>query len=275
MKKLLLTVTVVATTVSFLAFLDGCGVLGGPPGGLQIAAASDTTVQLAWTSPAEGMPDSFLVYFRPVGDSVFTVVGETSATAYIHNPHGMTGDYQVAAFFAGKEYRSERILTTVPVHESTRVVAELDGAGNAGYGWNRDSGRGRTYSMRNTGNAQLVDFYITDFATGSSRLPYCIASPSMGPSDPAGIVDSAPWRTSGFTDSLPNEHDPLPMFEPRNYFNYSPIRSTPFLIGCCVYTSSEHKFFALVKVTRVDVAHASVELESWFQLVENLRLIRH
>jgi len=275
MKNVLLTAAVVAATVSLLVVFQSCGVLGGPPGGLQIGAATDSTVLLAWTSPAQGMPDSFLVYFRPVGDSNFVLVAETSGTTHVHNPHGMTGFYRVAAVFADRVYDSPVMLTTVPVHETTKVISELDGAGNAGYGWNRDSGRARTYSMREAGNAQYVDFYITDFATGSSRLNYCIASPSMGPSDPSGIVPQASWRTSGFTDSLPNATDPLPVFDPRNYFNYTEIRRTPFLIGACCYTSAENKYFALLKVTNVDVGSATVELESWFQLVANLRLIRH
>ena len=37
------------------------------PRGLALAAASDSTVLLTWTEPADGTPEAYLVYFRPPG----------------------------------------------------------------------------------------------------------------------------------------------------------------------------------------------------------------
>lgn len=264
-------------TVGIAAFvavllLECCGVLGGPPGNVQVGAATDSTVQIVWTAPVEGTPDSYIVSFRPLGDSGFVQIAETTSTSCIHDPLGMTGDYKVAAKFGSELYEAAMIATTIPVHCSTRTLAELDAPGNAGYGWNRDSGLGRSYSMRQAGSAQYVDFYFTDFHTGSYTLPYCIASPHMGPSDPSGLVPVAGWRRSGITDSLPRSQTPLPAIDSAYYFNYSPIGRTPVRFG--VYSvSDEH--YAMVQVTRVDAGTGAVDVESWFQLVPGLRLIAH
>ncbi len=253
----------------------GCGVIGGPPVNLQIAAATDTTVQLVWTTPAQGMPDSFLIYFCSIRDTVFKLIGDTSANTYIHNPHGVTGRYKVVAMFAGKEYPAATIPSTVPVHTESKVLSELDGPGNAGYGWNYDSGFARTYSMRETTSARHVDLYITNFALGTS-LPYRIASPIMAPSDPSGVVPTAGWDTTWFTDPLEDENAPLPAVTESTYFNYTtlPDNRLPAFIG--VYLPEGDDFyFALIKVNRVNSTNATVELESWFQLVPGLRLVAH
>ncbi len=257
------------TTAGFL--LTRCGVIGGPPKNLQIAAATDSTIQLVWTTPAEGVPDSFLIYFCPVNESVFGIVGDTSANTFIHNPNGRTGRYLVVAVFAGKEYKSDT-ATTIPVHTEAKIISELDGTGNAGYGWSPDSGYARSYSMRDTANASKIDLYITDFTTGSN-LPYYIASPTMGPSDPSGVVPSDTWRKTGFTDPLIDENAPLPKIDTAYYFIFSRIPTVlPAFFG--VYTTADDHY-ALIKVTRANSANATVEIESWFQLVPGLRLIQH
>ncbi len=253
----------------------GCGVIGGPPANLQIAAATDTTVQLVWTTPAQGMPDSFLVYFCPVKETVFALVGDTSGNTYVHNPHGMTGRYKVAAMFAGKEYYSRTVLSTIPVHTESKVLSELDGTGNAGYGWNYDSGFARTYSMRETASARYVDLYVTNFSPGTA-LPYRLASPRMGPSELSGVVPTANWDTTWFTDPLADENAPLPPVTESTYFNYTtlPEDSLPAFIG--VYLpEGDNRYFALAKVSRINSTNATLELESWLQLVPGLHLITH
>lgn len=266
----LVSIGLVALLVAFV--LESCGVLGGPPGNVQVGAATDSTVQVVWTAPVEGIPDSYIVLFRQLGDSGFVQIAETTGTSCVHNPLGMTGDYKVAARFGNEIYEAATIATTIPVHCSTRTLAELDAPGNAGYGWSRDNGLGRSYSMRQAGSAQYVDFYVSDFHAGSYTLPYCIASPHMGPSDPSGLVPVAGWRRSGITDSLPRSQAPLPAIDSAYYFNYSPIGRTPIRFG--VYSvSDEH--YAMVQVTRVDAGTGAVDIESWFQLVPGLRLIAH
>ena len=261
--------------IAVISLLVGCGVIGGPPANLQIAAATDTTVQLIWTTPPEGMPDNYRIYFCPAGETAFVAIGETTASTFIHTPHGLTGKYQISALFAGREYKSATILTTIPVHTAPKTISELDGTGNAGYGWNFDSGYARSYSMRQAENAQNVHFYLTDFSTGTG-LPYRLASPSMGPSDPSGVVPTAAWDSTGLTDPLTDENTALPPVNSTKYFNYTTIPETtlPALFG--VYIPGENKgHFALVKVNRLNRANATVELESWLQLVPGLHLIHH
>uniref|UniRef100_A0A7C4GEG0 Fibronectin type-III domain-containing protein n=1 Tax=candidate division WOR-3 bacterium TaxID=2052148 RepID=A0A7C4GEG0_UNCW3 len=271
MRRTILLAAVAAAAVG-LVILGGCIVLGGPPTSFDIGAVTDSTVQLTWTTPAEGSPDAYIVLFKAVTDTNFTAIAETTGTVFVHDPQGMTGYYKVAARFGDDSYETRTVLSTVPKHESTRVVSELDGTGNAGYGWSRDSGRGRTYSMREAANAAYVDFYVTDFQTGSTRLPYCIAGPQMGPGDQSGTVPTAGWRTSGFSDPLATEQSPLPPYSQNTYFNYTEIRQLPTFMGCY---STWDKHFALIKVTQVSVADATVELETWFQLIPELRLSRH
>lgn len=261
--------------IAITALLVSCGVIGGPPANLQIAAATDTTVQVIWTTPAEGMPDRYRIYFCPVRETVWTTIGDTTGSTFIHNPHGITGRYQVAAIFAGKEYKSATILTTIPVHTEPKTLAELDGVGNSGYGWDTDSGTARSYSMRQVENAPLVHFYLTDFSTGTGQ-PYRLANPSMGPSDPSGVVPTGAWDTTWLTDPLADENAPLPAVSPSSYFNYTTIPETALPAHFGVYIPGENRgYFALVKVNLVNRTNASVELESWFQLVPGLHLIYH
>ncbi|MBM3315649.1 fibronectin type III domain-containing protein [candidate division WOR-3 bacterium] len=271
MKRAFLLAAVTAAAVS-LVIVGGCILLGGPPTSLDIGAATDSTVQLTWTTPAEGSPDAYVVLFKPVTDTNYSQIAETTGTAFIHNPQGMTGAYKVGAKFGSDVYESRTVLSTVPIHESTRAVSELDGAGNAGYGWARDSGNGRTYSMRLAANSAHVDFYISDFQTGSNRWPYCVAGPQMWTQEPSGVIPSAGWRTNGFTDPLASEQALLPAYSPNAYFNYTEVRQLPCFIGA--YTTWD-KHFALIKVTQVSLAQATAELETWFQLVPELRLTRH
>ncbi len=275
MKKSLTVFLTIAAAAGLLVMLESCGVLGGAPVNVQLG--TDTTgvnVLVVWNQPAEGIPDKYQVHFKALGESTFALLAETTALSYLHEPAGMTGDYRVTAVFPGENYTAEDEPTTEPCRTDTITVAELDGSGNSGYGWVRATGLGRTYSMLDKANAPLVDFYITDFAAGSNRVPYAIASPSMGPSDPAGLVEpSGDWKQNGFTDLLTSEHDPLPVRGPTTYFNWTdlPAARLPAIVGC----SASDGYYALVKITDVDAGVGEARVVSWFQLVPGLRLVRH
>ncbi len=235
---------------------------------------SGVVVQLSWYPPVAGSPDCYRAYFQPLDSTGFRVLAETQSRWIDHDPGGATGRYYVAAVVGGAEFPTIDTLTTVPVHTATTVVAELDAPGDAGFGWDRDDGTGDTYSMLEAGSADYVDFYITDFAVGSSRFPYTVASPNRGPGDEAGLVPDANWRVNGFTDPMPTgwHGDTLPAISPSRYFDYTPIDTTPIALGC-YSVSDEH--YGLIQVVSVDSAHAEVEVETWFQLVPRLRLVRH
>ena len=282
MKSVLLSVALILSLVAVVLVTESCGVLGGAPTGVQVAMGdSDSTVQVIWNAPTEGPADSYLLYFKPVNESTFSLVTETTAVSYTHNPEGRTGVYKVVAKFGSQTYDATDQPTTVPVHGDTVTLYELNvDSSHCGYGWTRDSGKAGVFSMAKAANTGSVDFYISDLDTGFSRPPYVIVSPDQADTIDAGapgVVPSADWRTNGFAYPVADEQAPLPAYSslPFNYFNYMDLdRVMPMLVPC--YTAGEQdKHYALIKVTNINVQVGSVKLESWFQLVPGLRLIRH
>ncbi len=268
MKTILWTVTVVGIAALVLV---GCAELrGGLPRNIRIEAATDSTVTIAWDAPDEGTPERYIVYFREVGMPSYASLRETGDTEFEHDPQGMTGWYRVSAVFGPDQYFAPETLTTVPVAVPEMTLAELHASGNEGYGWNRTTGLAATYSMREAANAELVDFYVTDFDSAYAGPTYSFASPTYGPADPSGEVPQAAWRLTGFTEPLPYEHGPLPAYDDQVYHGFRDIEPSATL-GC--YT--DDGYYALLKVTSVNVTTGEVRFVSWFQSVSGLRLIRH
>jgi len=261
-----------ASIVMGLLVLVGCGGNGRAPLNLRLEADTDSTVKVIWSVPVDATPDEYLVYFRAVGETSYSLVGETTVNLWTHNPNGATGWYRVEAQFVTETYAASTNPGTVPVRTDTVALAELNAAGNAGFGWDRSTGRGRTYPMANLHSVSTADFYVTDFKPPSmNQQPYSIASPDMGPSDPGNVVPTDSWRVSAFTDSLPDENAMLPPFTETAYFDYTDILKVPCSIGC--FTTDGH--YALVRVVRADVENCRVRVETWYQLVPGLRLMRH
>ena len=183
---------------------SGCG----PPTGVAVSSGpgeSDSTVVVAWIAPAEG-PDKYMVYFRAVTDSGYTILGETTATSYTHNPHGMTGQYKVTAVFGAESYEGAEKPTTVPIHSGAVTLFEINAdSSRCGYGWSRDSGKGHFYAMTDSANSAWVDFYVSDLRVGRGS-PLYVISPNVDSIDSgAGIVPSAAWRNNGFSNPLLDE----------------------------------------------------------------------
>lgn len=242
------------------------------PGRPALSAASDSTVRLVWAEPADGTPDAYLVYFKPVNESLFTLVAEPETAGYEHFPSGLTGSYRVAARYGAETYTAGATLSTVPVRTDTVVLAELNASGNSGYGWNRATGRGRTYSMREAASAASADFYITDFKpAGISQPPYSVAGAHMGQSDPGAVVPIGSWREVLITDPLDSGSGPLPSEREQVYYNFGDITRRPSNHGC--FTADSH--YALVAVVDVDTASRRARVVTFFQLVANLRLVAH
>lgn len=259
-----------------LIVAPSCSILGGPPRDVQLGAdETGIGVLLVWDTPAEGTPDEYLVYFCPRGDTVYGQIDKTTANNSQHDPQGQTGDYRVDARFGLDTYQSAE-MTTIPVHTQTTALYERDAVGLFAFGWD-SAGKGKAYDMLDTANVDSVDFYITDFSSGSERIPYAIASPDMAPSDSGETVLPAGWRVVGFSDPISHsrENDPLP--EPNtptdtNYFNYTLIDSAPMLVAVHPLVDDQ---FALVRVEKVDPSMGEVRVETWFQPVKRLRLISH
>jgi len=243
---------------------------GGAPTGVALEAATDSTVKVWWTAPTGGTPDKYYVAFMATDAPTYTDFDTVTTTYVVHDPAGKTGKYKVTAVFGSQTYDAASPPRTTPIATATTTVCELNGAGSAGYGWDRTAGAGSTYSMNYAGNAAYVDFYITDFGVGYAG-PYSIASPDVGPSDPGGTVPAGSWRVNGFTNLLLNETDPLPSQSSFNYFNYTELTPDACLVGC----HTDDGYYALVKLSNYNTGTGTVSVQSWFQLIKGLRLIQH
>lgn len=269
-----------ATAMVMLVLVESCGSLGGPPSAIDVAADSTGTgVVVTWTPPAEGPPDAYVLYFRPVGEVGYRPLADTTASVYVHDPDGMTGTYKVAARFGTETFQSSDTASTVPVHTAAVLVHELNTTGDAGYGWDRENGAGGVFDMREDSNAGHIDFYLSDSDTGSQMTPYAVFSPSAWDRDrgAAGVVPPASWRLNGFTNPLASEAGPLPYpsESPLVYFIFTYIDTTPFIAGCFLKSDGGNDHYALVKVTDVRPAESTAMVESWFQMEPGLRLVRH
>lgn len=271
MKKNIKTFSILCGICFIALFLVRCQTTGSAPTNVALEAATDSTVKITWTAPSEGNPDNYIVEFEEVGTSSFVSINEPAGTAteYTDYPEGKTGTYKVVAKFGSNEYESGEV-STIPVHSAATSVSELNATGNSGYGWER-TGSGSTYSMTVAGNAANVDFYISDFAAGFDGPTYSVTSPDLGPSDPTQVVPSGAWRANGISTNAVSEQGPLPAHVTGNYVSYTDISTDPILLG--VWTADG--YFALVKASGVNLGAGTVQVETWFQAVKGLRLIKH
>jgi hypothetical protein len=281
-------------------FGAGCGQLSeGPPTDPVLTAASDTTVRISWSAPAGGVPDSYVVAFAETGTSAWLDFGTAndSATHADHNPLGRTGRYRVTAIFGGRFYSATETPTSAPVHTDVIQVGELNSAAYSGYGWERDRGTGSAFTMGYANNASHVDFYITDWATGFAGPAYSMASPDWGPYEPggSGLVPVGSWRPNAFTYLSEGVQSPLLPFDSTRYANNLKLGLDSTLAAVvCTDTAitidttvavdsvitidtfvSVIRHYALVKLGSPDVANGTVQIETWFQRISDLRLIQH
>ncbi len=265
-------VVVLAGAVAAVVLLAGCSViLGGVPRNVELSAESDSTVRITWDAPSEGTPAGYFVYFEEVGSPSFTLIAETTATSFVHHPGGITGRYKIVARFGEEIHEAAARPSTIPVPTEAVRLAELDASGNSGYGWNRSSGEAATFPMDEQGSADGVDLYISDYAAGFLGPTYSVHSPDHGLGDPSGVVPTAAWRMTGLVDVSPSEDGPLPSYDEYVYLDYCDLASLPLVVGC--YTKDGH--YAVLRVNSVDLLTGEVEVESWFQLVHGLRLVKH
>lgn len=274
-----------------LLLAAGCGNLSeGPPTGLRLTAASDTTIRISWTAPGGSVPDSYVIAFMETGTSEWLDVGSAtdSATKADHNPLGRTGRYRVTAIFGSRSYPSAQTPTSAPVHTGATAVGELNSTVYSGFGWDRESGTGSIFTMGYASNAERVDFYITDWSTGFAGPDYYVASPDWGPYEPGGtgFVPVGPWRPNGFSSLSEGEQSPLPAFDSTRYTNNLKLGSDSTLTAVvCTDTTvfadttdtfaTVSRHYALVRLGSPDTVSGTVQLETWFQPIKGLRLIQH
>jgi len=285
MKRLIPAALIGVAALTALFTIQGCGVLGGPPTGVAVSAGpgdSDSTVMVSWTTPAEGSPDKYMVYFRSAADTGYSAIGETTATSYAHNPHGATGQYKVAAVFGLDTFPGAEKPTTVPIPTDEIALFEINAdSSRCAFGWSRDSGFGKVYSMIDSANCAVVDFYVSDLAAGTGGTINIVspnkAHPDTGASIDTGafgIVPRAAWKSNGFSNPVSAETVPSYQAPPSaTYFIYTQV-AQPVPFG--VYTAGDTvKHYAFIQVDSVNAAAGKIWLKTRFQLVPGLRLLRH
>ncbi len=137
--------------------------------------------------------------------------------------------------------------------------------------------------MTESADCAYVDFYVSDFQAGfgNPQYPLSIASPNKADSIDAGaigIVPRANWRSNGFSDPQSDPQSPVIAYDtaPFTYHIYTQILTNPCYIAC--YTAGDStalKNYALIQVDSSNVTTGKVWLQTWYQLVPNLRLVRH
>lgn len=273
MKKLYLLSAVLLAIAAITLFTNCEEIIGDEPTNVVLSAATDTSVMITWTASTTA-PDKYIVYFKGVGQTNYVNVGEVTTTSFTHNPGGNTGKYYVAAKIGADEYDSD-VKSTEPIASSSITLAELNATGNSGYGWARTTGASGTYSMASASNSSSVDFYLTNFAAGFSGTPYSIASPNEGPNDPGGVVPNGSWRTNGISDPVTNPQAPLPAYiSGTTYFNFTNVTTYPTYLAVRMAEGSD-VYYALIKVDGLNTSAGTVTVESWFQPIKGLRLIKH
>jgi hypothetical protein len=235
---------------------------------LQVETGSDSTVRLAWSPPVEGVPSLYRVMFKPVGDTL-RVALETSDTTCVHDPAGLTGEYRVLARFGGIYVEPEETLSTIPVQTGNTWVGELSGPDNPGYGWPTPDWTGRTYEMLDTAWVDRVDLYVTDHKPGSDGPTYYLASPDLAQGDSGGSVPAGRWHVTSFVE-LTDEQSRIPPLGDSAWRSSARVPGA-MVAGC----RTGQGYFAMVNVTQLRLQQKDLRLQTWFQPVQGLRLLRH
>jgi hypothetical protein len=278
MHKLIRLLGIGILSLAFVFVACGDEEAGSSPQNFAIVATTDgLSVVLSWEEPVDGQPDNYIVYFREVNTTDWLEQAELDGDVltYTHDPLDMTGDYYVAADFAGVEYISGT-LSTIPVHTALMTLGELNAVDFAGYGWDITTDfMASTYSMIVATSIPLVDIYLSNWDGGIAATPYGIWAPDQTVTDPGntGGVPTGAWRLTAIYENIINDPQAvLPEHTTQNYVQYVDMDNFPAYVA--VYTVDD--YYALLHVpTTPNLINGTVEIESWFQTVEGLRLIAH
>jgi len=243
----------------------------GAPYNLVLTAATDSTVNLAWS--IDSTPSRYVIYYHSTGPFNYDSIDGTTGLSYVHDPKHHTGQYKVEAVYDTVRVMSDEAPSTAPVENTLRWIPEMSAAGDTGYWWSRSNGQAFLFSMDTLANEDSVDFYITDFAAGFAGPTYSVASPDTAPFDAGGQVPAGYWHANWFThlDSTATDDSILPRFLQSRYRKAVLLDPLPRFVAC--YTWDSH--YALLDVEDVDTVSGQAYIRTWFQLIPNLRLIEH
>jgi hypothetical protein len=265
LSKFLLIPSLLITSCLLLLSCEEIVILLTEPENLMIETYTDSvSIKLSWDPVVDA--SGYRVYFN---DGLLATVSDEE---YVHLKPMETGDYYVTAYRGATETEPSNTVTDVPV-VTEDTLAEIEAKGNSGFGWDRTTGNGTSYSMGDSAHAPNIDFYFTNFVDDYRGGPYSgdyyIASPDEVINDPGvtwPIEDN--WRQTGFTKLTPifNNVDTLP---PTGYDNYQDV-TIDYTYG--VYTWDG--YYGMVEVESINTDSGSVEVKTAFQTVKGLRLIK-
>jgi len=252
----------------FLLILVGCGddIAVSAPENFTIAAATnEVDVILDWDENTDEI-DGYYVYFKTA------VIGTVTTAGYTHVDPQETGDYYVTAYLGEDESDPSSTATTTPVIADNITLAEINAAGNSGLGWSRTDGSATTYTMEDASNASFIDFYFSDWATGSQGPDYQFISPTLVETDP-GVTwtMSGTWNLTAFTIALTDDFNDIVLLPSSGYSNSQLVDTYMATYG--VYTTDG--YFAMVEVKSANTGTGEIEIRVAFQPVQGLRILEH
>ena len=224
-------------------------------------------VRITWSKVDTA--DGYILQYRMLGDSIWILIAATRSaddTTFVHDPELHTGFYRVISVKDSFESRPSETVSTVPIATDTLMLREVNLGGHAGYGWDRADGTGHTYSMIYPINAEVVDFYFTNFGTDYSTPPFYIASPAYSQlSSDSVIVPPSTWRDNGIQWV---SRDTAAFLLPQSGY-----RSHEELAEGAFYgLQTQDGFYALIYIDDIDTTSGTLKVRTWFQKVQGLRL---
>ncbi len=239
-----------------------------PPANVTLTSENDGLwVRITWScvDSAEG----YIVQYRMIGDSVWMLIATMQNaydTTFVHDPEFHTGYYRIFAFRDSSSSRPSDVVSTVPVETQTLSLSEVNLGGNSGYGWDRITGEGQTFSMTYPVNSDFVDFYFTNLRTNYSSAPFYIASPAYSQMGMDSItIPGANWRDNGIKWV---ERDTASFLLPQTgYITHEEVAENAYY-----GVKTEDGYYGLIFVEDVDTSRGLLYLRTWFQKVHGLRL---
>jgi len=267
LSKFLLLPSLLITSCLLLLSCEEIVIFLTAPENLAIETYTDSvSIKLSWDPVVDA--SGYRVYFN---DALLATVSDEE---YVHLKPMETGDYYVTAYRGATETDPSNTVTDIPV-VTEDTLAEIEAKGNSGFGWDRTTGNGTSYSMGDSTHASDIDFYFTNWINDDPGGPwgstYSIASPDEITNDPCcgtwPIADN--WRQTGFTVPLDLTFNNVDTLPPLGYDNYQDV-TIDRTHG--IYTWDG--YYGMVEVQSINTDSGSVEVKAAFQTVKGLRLIK-
>lgn len=235
------------------------------PQNVSLAAEYDgLSMRIVWEPDTINEPDGYIVYFD--GQPIDT----TRTSGYVHERPTRLGTYQVTEYKGDVESNESDPANNLTIAGDIIPIRDINSKSPNGFGWTRDSGRATSHPMTDSANITPVDFYITNFRSDTTSLPYYIASPNVTQTDSTVVWPlTGTLHTNGFCGPLPFDLGNADTVPDVGYQAFQRIESGKVY---CAYT--QDGYFALVKIAELDSAAGRIMAQTVFQPVRNLRLFR-